>query len=137
MRRKVIQKYDQTNGIVLFRRWENEYETKNLAAMIVVAFVNQCTLVAEAKEYINSPLAACTHNYSAHRDTGAGYTQDLGTHIHTILVIDDTEIVYSCHKTKVVSYCQHECIYCHVVMTNSHEHAYIRHSYDGSVETLR
>ena len=29
MRRKVIQKYDQTNGIVLFRRWENEYETKN------------------------------------------------------------------------------------------------------------
>lgn len=95
---------------------------------IMVIFSNASSTVSLAD--------GCNHVYDAHWNTGAGYVGGTETHVHLILYIDDTTIVYSCTKTKYVYYCQYQCIYCHALYPNSHEHAYWIHSYDNSRENI-
>lgn len=84
-----------------------------------------------------SHAAACNHKYTSHQNTGAGYTEDMGSHIHNVYLIGSTTVYEHCDRTKVVEFCYRKCEICRFVDTSStHEHSYIRHSCDNSTEPL-
>ena len=105
-----------------------------MVILILVVMNSIIAFAADDTECLKSPNGK--HCYDAHRYTGAGYSEDYGTHIHRILYIGDTEIIYSCDRTANYSYCQYQCIYCNALTSNYHTHKTIYHSYDGSRESV-